>query len=86
MSATAVKNLIISHTVDFGLALLAIVGACLVIGIGVLIFRNGWQLIQGVTMPDVARIGWSNVDKFFYKPWRGYKRYRSRAWNMEHTA
>jgi len=86
MSSIAVKNLIITHTIDFGLALLAIVGACLVIGIGVLIFRNGWQLIQSTTMPDVARMGWNRVDRFFYKPYKGYKRYRSRAWNMEHTA
>jgi len=84
MDSIAVKNLILSAIGDFSLALLIIVGTCLVIGIGVLIFRNGWQLIQGTTMPDVARMGWNNVDKFFYKPWKGYKRYRSRKWNMEH--
>jgi len=84
MNSIAVKNLVLGAIGDFSLALLVIVGACLVIGIGVLIIRNGMQLIRGTTMPDVARMGWNNVDKFFYKPWKGYKRYRSRKWNMEH--
>jgi len=84
MSAKAIRNLVLKNISDFSLTLLAIVGICLVIGVGVLIFRNGWQFIQGTTMPDVARMGWNRVDKFFYKPWKGYKRYRSRKWNMEH--
>jgi len=28
---------------------------------------------------------WSAWDHISYSPWKGYKRFRSRKWNMEHT-
>jgi len=85
MNATNAKNIILGALKDFGLSLVYILGTCLVIGLGILIYRNGWALIKGVTMPDVRYIPYGNViDRMTYKPWKGYKRYRSRKWNMEH--
>jgi len=77
MDANSVKLLLLSATLDFGSALLLLIGACLVIGVGVLIFKIGW--------------GWLHDQSYslggYYLhnlPYAGYKRFRSKKWNMEH--
>lgn len=48
MNVTSVKNLILSVTHDFGSALLILLGAVIVIGIGFLIFKLGWGYIRNM--------------------------------------
>jgi len=87
MSSIAVQNLLLSATTDFGLALLVIVGAVLVIAVSMLIIRAGIQAVwhaDGTT--NWLGRHWSWYDQKTYSPWKGYKRFRSRRWNMEHTA
>jgi len=85
MDATSVKLLLISATLDFGEALLLIVGACLAIGVGMLIIRAGINLVwhaDGTT--NALGRHWSWWDQHTYSPYKGYKRWRSRKWNLEH--
>lgn len=79
MSIEAIKNLLLLATASFGGALILIIGTILTIGVGVLVFNAGWQRLRNFDMS--GRIG-----GFYYArtPWRGYKRFRSQQWNMEH--
>lgn len=77
MNASNAQAVILNAIQDFGTSLLYIVGACLVIALGVLIFKIGW--------------GWLNDKSYslggYYLhnlPYKGYKRFRSKKWNMEH--
>lgn len=47
MNATSTLALITSAATDFGVALLAVLGAVIVIGVGMLVFRVGWRKIKG---------------------------------------
>jgi len=81
MSATSSQALIVSAAIDFGWVLLDIMWAIIVIMVGILIFREGWHIIKGLDRS--GRIG-----GFYYwrTPYKGYKRFRSQRWNLEHTA
>jgi len=46
MNAISTTNLILNSATDYGLALLAILGAVLVIGVGMQIFKIGWRKIK----------------------------------------
>jgi len=46
MSSSTALALITGAATDFGTAILAILGAVLVIGIGVLVFRFGWSKVK----------------------------------------
>lgn len=39
------------------------------------------KLIRGVTFTS-----WAWLDRMTYKPYKGYNRFHSRKWNMQHTA
>lgn len=87
MSSIAIRNLLLGATTDFGLSLFVIVASVLVIGISMLIIKVGIKAVwhaDGTT--NWLGSHWSWYDQKTYSPWRGYKRYRSRPWNMEHTA
>ena len=47
MSTSTVTALITDSATDFGTALLTILGAVLVIGVGMLVFRVGWRKVKG---------------------------------------
>jgi len=47
MSTTTALALITGAATDFGTALLAILGAVIVIGVGMLVFRVGWRKVKG---------------------------------------
>lgn len=79
-------KLLTDIAIDFGLALLEIFGALIGIMVGFLIIKKGIHLIwhaDGTT--NWLGSHWSKYDQLTYSPWKGYKRYRSRKWNMEHT-
>jgi len=47
MSTSTALALITNAATDFGTALLAILGAVIVIGVGMLVFRVGWRKVKG---------------------------------------
>lgn len=82
MNSNSVANLILVNLAQFGLSLLAIIGACLVIGVGVIIFNIGWNFLKHGEFDKSGR-----VMGFYYAstPWRGYNRWRSQSWNEQNT-
>jgi len=77
MDATSVKLLLIEATLDFGGVLVLILGSVIMIGIGALIFKVGWGWLHDQSYS----IGGYYLHNL---PYKGYKRFRSKAWNMEH--
>lgn len=47
MDATSTLSLITSAGSQFGIALLAVLGVVIGIGVGMLVFRVGWRKIKG---------------------------------------
>jgi len=47
MTAASTTALITDAATDFGGAMLTILGAVLVIGVGYLVFRKGWKKVKG---------------------------------------
>jgi len=47
MSTSTALALITGAATDFGTALLAILGAVITIGVGMLVFRVGWRKVKG---------------------------------------
>jgi len=47
MSSSTATALITGAATDYGTALLTILGAVLVIGVGMLVFRVGWRKVKG---------------------------------------
>jgi len=82
MNSNAVQILIVQNLVSYGMILLAIVGACLVIGVGMIIFNIGWNFLKHGEFDKSGR-----VMGFYYAstPWRGYNRWRSQSWNEKNT-
>jgi hypothetical protein len=72
--------MIVGAVTDFGAGVLAVLTATIVLGVGYLVFRFGWDRVlhdQSLT------VGGFYLRK---KPYKGYNRFRSRKWNMKHTA
>lgn len=85
MNATNALNLILVATRDFGGSLLLILLAIMGIIVGVLIVKVGLNLVwhaDGTT--NWLGSHWSWYDQMTYSPYKGYKRWRSRKWNLEH--
>lgn len=78
MNASLTQALIINGLTTFGLAVLAIIGAVLVLGIGYLVFKKGWSLFYDKSLM---------IGGFYVRntPYKGYNRWRSREWNMKNT-
>lgn len=49
MSASSTQALILEGFTDYGVAILAVLGAVITIGLGVLVFNYGWRKIKGST-------------------------------------
>jgi len=71
-------NLILPALQTYGLAALGILGAIVVLMIGLLVFKYGKRLLfdQSITLGGyyLRRV-----------PYKGYNRFRSQKWNSEHT-
>jgi len=48
MSTTSATTLITGSVTDVGTAMLAILGAILIVGVGYLVFKFGWKRVKGV--------------------------------------
>lgn len=78
LSATNGKNLMLNAGIDLGKSLLIIFGSIIGILVGYLIFKYGWwKLFHDQSL----EIGGYYLRK---TPYAGYKRFRSKKWNMEH--
>lgn len=78
MNATTATSLLLTSLNDFGLSILVILGAVLIIGIGVLIFHYGWDRLAHDQSLEIGGYYVRNL------PYKGYKRFHSKKWNMEH--
>jgi len=79
MTYTDTLDVILNALTSYGIAILAILGAMLGIGLAYLVFHFGWnRLIHDKSLM---------VGGFYVRntPYEGYNRWRSRKWNMEHT-
>jgi len=77
MSTTDTLTLITSTLSEYGSAILVILGVFLGFGIAYLVFRVGY----GWLMDNSYSIGGYYLHNL---PYKGYHRFRSRSWNMEH--
>jgi len=79
MNETTALQMIVSAISDLGTAVLTIVTATLVVGLGYLVFTVGWSRIF---MDKSLMIGGLYLRN---TPYKGYNRWRSKAWNMKNT-
>ncbi len=85
MTVSAIETLILDMLTLWGLAVLAILSAVLIVSVAYLIFNFGWKTgFKGETSIISSHV--SFLDHVpFVKPYRGFKRYRSTKWNMDNT-
>lgn len=79
MNSEVAKNLILEMIANFGIALLTICGTVIVLGVAMLIYNVGKNLVYR------GAFG-ATIDHIIKPKWKGYKWYRSKKWNLEHTA
>jgi len=81
MTAASTTALITDAATEFGGAMLTILGAVLVIGVGYLVFRKGWKRIKEIASDRSIKVGGYYLRNV---PFKGYHRFRSEKWNLEH--
>jgi len=77
MNAETGKTILINGLEDFGASMLIILGSVILIMVGFLIVKRGWKAL----IDNSLEIGGYYVGSL---PYKGYKRFRSKKWNMEH--
>jgi len=78
MTYTDTLSVILNTLSEYGVRVLVILGAVILIGVAYLIFKFGKRLI----FDESLMIGGFYMRKL---PYRGYHRFRSREWNMKHV-
>lgn len=79
MTTIETQNLISLAITQYGLAVLGIITAIIVIAVAYLVFKFGWsRLINDQSLC----IGGYYVRN---KPYKNYNRFRSQSWNMRNT-
>jgi len=79
MNSEAVTTLLLMSTTTLGLAIVAILTAVLTIGVGMLVFKFGWQSVKastGTLTPwDMGRsAGYGASDERFNRDWKKFKK------------
>lgn len=77
--APQVREIVIQAATDFTTEALLVLVAIIGIGVGLLVFNFG---ISKLLYDQSLMIGGIYVRKL---PYKGYKRFRSKAWNMKNT-
>lgn len=79
MTASAIQSLILSTLTQFGVSVLAIITAVIGVAVAYLVFKFGWKRV----ITDQSLM----IGGFYLRntPYKGYNRWRSKKWNMEHT-
>jgi len=72
-------SILLSAITDYGASILIILSSVIIVGLGYLVYRFGWSKL----MHDQSLM----IGGFYVRntPYKGYNRWRSRAWNMKHT-
>lgn len=83
MDATGIAGLIAAQAYNVGEVALAILATTLAVPVSLFVFRWGWGEVKRALTDESYTIGGFFVRKV---PYAGYNRWRSRKWNMEHTA
>lgn len=78
MNFTATQDLILLAIGTLGASVVVIIATTLSLGVAYLIFTYGWRLINDKSF----MIGGFYIHN---TPYKGYNRWRSKKWNMEHT-
>lgn len=79
MQYTDTQNLILSAISQYGLAVLAIISAIVVIALAYLVYKFG---VDRLLHDQSLMIGGFYVRQ---TPYKGYNRFRSRKWNLKNT-
>jgi len=80
MNNASIEILILSNLSIFAGSVLVIIGNVLTLGIGYLVFKFGWdRLIHDQSLM---------IGGYYLRntPYKGYNRFKSQKWNMEHTS
>lgn len=80
MNLIAIKTLMTGTITAFGAQVLIVLSACLGVYVAYYLFNFALHWIKGTTGTN-----WAWLDRHTYLPYKGYNRFRSRSWNMEHT-
>jgi len=84
MTPTDISTILTTGMTTFGGQALIVLTALVAIGIAFYVFRWGWSVIRRMIAGETVT-RWSWLDKKLYKPYKGYNRWHSRQWNVEHT-
>lgn len=78
MDYTDALTIITSNVASFGLAALAVLTACISLGVALLVVRYGWWKLAHDQSLEIGGYYVRNL------PFKGYHRFRSKTWNMKH--
>jgi len=81
MNATSTALLIVNKMNEYGVAVIVILGSFLTVALSMLVFRLGFSYIHRLATDQSLTIGGIYVRNL---PYPGYKRFRSKKWNLEH--
>jgi len=80
MTVTAIQTLILSAITQYGLAVLGIITAIIVIGVAYLVYQFGVSRLLHDRSLMIGGYYLRNT------PYKGYNRFKSQKWNIEHTS
>jgi len=80
MTTILTQNLILSAITQYGLAVLGIISAIIVIALAYLVYQFGLSRVLHDKSLMVGGYYLRNT------PYKGYNRFRSQRWNNEHTS
>jgi len=81
MGTSSATYLVLGAATDFGYAALVILGSVIILSGGFLVFRWGWKTVLRMAGDQSLEIGGYYLRNL---PYKGYNRWRSKKWNMEH--
>jgi len=79
MNSALIQSIILQAIAEYSLSMIAIIGTIITVIVGFLVFKKG---IHALVNDQSLMIGGFYVRN---TPYKGYNRFRSRKWNMEHT-
>jgi len=79
MTAASTTSIVVSGMSQFSTAAVALLALSVGLAVGIFVYKWG----SAILLDQSARIGGLYIRKL---PYAGYHRFRSRRWNMEHTA
>lgn len=88
LTAASTTQLVSSGFAAYSTAALRILGYSMAILVGLLVCYWGYNQIANIARDKSARIHVPRFGTFYLRsvPFKGYKRFRSERWNMEHMA